>query len=390
MDKRVILIVLDSVGIGELPDAADFGDAGSHTLGNILQKRGALAIPHMTAMGLGNIANSRLPGAQAPSAAFGRAMEVTRAKDTTSGHWEIAGLPMAEPLRTFPEGFPEEFMRRFEARIGRGTLCNRPASGTAILEELGDMHVRTGSPIVYTSADSVFQVAAHEAIIPLEELYRICEIAREMLVGDLLVGRVIARPFTGESGGYTRTGNRKDFSIAPPGVTILDALTEKGYRTGGIGKIEDIFDFRGLTLSNHTKNNADSVEAMLRFMREEQLHFLFVNLVDFDMLYGHRNDVEGYARALERFDEKLPEIISALREGDILVITADHGCDPTTGSTDHSREYIPILAYGAGVRQGVDLGTRKSFADIGATVYQYITGEAFPVGSSFLPALQGR
>lgn len=389
MQKRAILIVMDSVGIGALPDAAAYGDVDSHTLGNIKKVRGMLNIPHMTALGLGNIEDSRLDQAARPTGAYGRAMEQTAAKDTTSGHWEMAGLPMEKPFRTYPNGFPPHIIKAFEQKIGRGTLCNRPVSGTVIINELGDEHVRTGKPIVYTSADSVFQIAAHEKIIPLEDLYHMCEIAREMLQGDDLVGRVIARPFIGEHGNYTRTENRKDYAIAPPGDTILDKLTAHGLTTIGVGKIEDIFHFRGLTKSHHAHNNHESVSDTLRFMKEEAFSFMFVNLVDFDMLYGHRNDVEGYAGALEWFDSQFPALWGAMREEDLMIITADHGCDPTTGSTDHSREYIPILAFGKPFRQNVPLGTRKSFVDIGATVYEYLTGESWPIGQSFLSQLKG-
>lgn len=385
--KRVCLIVMDSVGIGALPDAQDFHDEISHTLGNILKVRGRLDIPNLTALGLGNIEGSRLPMTDKPAAAYGRAAEATHAKDTTSGHWEIAGLPLSVPLQTFPSGFPDEIIQTFETQIGRKVLCNRPASGTAIINEFGDEHMRTGYPIVYTSADSVFQIAAHEAVIPLQEQYHICETARALLTGEYLIGRVIARPFEGTSGHYTRTSNRKDFSIAPPGDTILDALKRRGLITAGIGKIEDIFDNRGLNLSDHTHNNADSVEAMLHMLREEEFSFLFVNLVDFDMLYGHRNDVEGYAAALETFDKQIPSIIKTLRADDLLIITADHGCDPTTPSTDHSREYIPILAVANWIKQGESLGTRSSFADIGATIFEYLTGEKWTTGEPFLHSL---
>jgi len=385
MKKRAILIVLDSVGIGELPDASLYGDAGSHTLGNIYKVRGKLALPNLYGLGLANIENSRLPRPdKPPSGAFGRAAEKTAAKDTTSGHWEMAGLPMAVPFRTYPNGFPQALISEFEKRIGRGTLCNKPASGTVIIQELGDEHVRTGKPIVYTSADSVFQIAAHESVIPLEELYRICEIAREMLVGDNLVGRVIARPFEGVSGAYKRTENRRDFAISPPGDTILDGLTARGLTTVGVGKIEDIFFRRGIGVSNHTHNNPEGIRATIDFIREGTGDFIFANLVDFDMLYGHRNDVEGYASGLEYFDSHLPEILSGMGEGDILLVSADHGCDPTTQSTDHSREYIPIVAAGKHVKPNVDIGTRACFADIGATVFEYLTGERWPVGESFL------
>lgn len=385
MKRRAIVLVLDSVGIGALPDAALFGDVGAHTLGNIYKKRGALQLPNLYRLGLAHIANSALPVAHAqPEGAYGRAAEQTAAKDTTSGHWELAGLPMQTPFRTFPQGFPASFIRAFEARIGRGTLGNIAASGTSIIQTLGDAHVSSGAPIVYTSADSVFQIAAHEGVIPLEALYEMCQTAREMLVGDMLVGRVIARPFIGESGAYTRTGGRKDFATPPPGDTLLDVLQNEGFITAGVGKIEDIFCHRGLTYSDHTRTNNEAIDATLRFLREEAVDFLFVNLVDFDMLYGHRNDVEGYARALMQFDARLPQIEAALQEGDLLLITADHGCDPTFPGTDHTREYIPLLAAGKVVRPGTSIADRESFVDVGATVYEYLTGKAWPIGVSFL------
>ncbi len=382
MKKRAILIVLDSVGIGAQPDAAQFGDQGAHTLGHIFERRNLL-IPNLLAMGLGNIASSMLPRAARPTASYGKAAEITKAKDTTSGHWEMAGVVMEPPFRTYPQGFPPEVIREFEKKTGRGTLGNCVASGTEIIQRLGDEHVATGKLIVYTSADSVFQVAAHEKIVPLEELYHCCEIAREMLVGENLVGRVIARPFLGGKGVYTRTENRRDYAIAPVGKTVLDALTEAGMETVCIGKIEDIFHHRGVSVSDHTKNNRDGIEATLRFIRQGKGDFIFANLVDFDMLYGHRNDVNGYGDALEYFDRRLPEIMEAMGEGDLLLITADHGCDPTWPGTDHTREYIPILAWGRGRKGGANLGVRRSFADIGSTIMEYLTGAPF-VGESFL------
>ena len=382
--KRVILIILDSVGIGAMPDAAAFGDEGAHTLGNIRRVRGRLDLPNMTALGLAHIEDSRLdPIAAAPTGCYGRCAEETCAKDTTCGHWEIAGLPLEQPFQTYPNGFPAKLMEEFEHRIGRGTLANYPASGTVIINELGDEHVKTGKPIVYTSADSVFQIAMHEDVIPLSEQYRICEIARELLVGDYLVGRVIARPFVGANGVYTRTENRRDYAIEPFSDTILDALDRRGLPVVGIGKIEDIFCHRGVTISDHTRNNHDGTAATIRFVESGEGSFIFSNLVDFDMLFGHRNDVEGYAAALEAFDAALPRILSALKAGDVLMISADHGCDPTTASTDHSREYIPLLVTGAPVKQNVSLGTRTSFADIGATIYEYLTGETWNAGKSF-------
>lgn len=385
MKRRATIIVLDSVGIGCLPDAAEFGDEGAHTLGHIFEKRG-LDIPNMLSLGLGNIEGSRLPENSSPKAGYGRAMEVTKAKDTTSGHWEMAGFPMDVPFRTYPNGFPKELLDEFEKKVGRGTIGNEVASGTEIIKRLGDEHVRTGKLIVYTSADSVFQIAAHEEVIPLEELYDICLTAREMLVGEHLVGRVIARPFIGSDGKYTRTENRRDYALAPMKDTILDGLVKKGMDVVGIGKIEDIFAHRGITTVDHTKNNRDGIEAAIRFLREGKGDFIFTNLVDFDMLYGHRNDVEGYGKALEYFDKKLPEILGAMTEQDLLIITADHGCDPVYPGTDHTREYIPVLAMiGNGVP--ADLGTRRSFADLGATVYEYLTGERWICGESFLDIL---
>lgn len=384
MKKRAIIIVLDSAGIGALPDAADFGDAGCNTIGHIWEQR-PMDIPHMRSLGLGHIQGSLVTPAKTPvTGAYGKCAETTHAKDTTCGHWEIAGLLQKTPFQTYPDGFPQRIMDAFEAKIGRGTLGNCVASGTKIIEELGDEHVKTGKVIVYTSADSVFQVAAHEDVVPLEELYRICEIAREMLVGDDLVGRVIARPFTGTSGRYTRTENRRDYAIPPFEDTILDGLHEKGLPVVAIGKIEDIFCHRGIDVVDHTKNNHDGIEATKRFLEQGEGAFIFTNLVDTDMLYGHRRDVEGYAKALEYFDSRLPELTDAMGEGDILFITADHGCDPSFKGTDHTREYIPLMIAGKPVKAGVDLGVRKSFTDIAATVYEYLTGESWRCGDSFL------
>ena len=382
MNRRVVLIVLDSVGIGSLPDAAEFGDEGAHTLGNINSVR-PIYMPNLVKLGIGNIEGSRLPYNPNFHGAFGRLMERTHAKDTTSGHWEMMGFPMSTPFKTYPNGFPREIMDEFEAKIGRGTLGNTVASGTVIINELGDEHVATGKPIIYTSADSVFQIAAHEEVIPLEELYRMCEIAREMLVGDKLVGRVIARPFLGANGDYKRTENRRDFALAPMGDTVMDELVKRGKEVIGIGKIEDIFAHRGISLADHTKNNPSGIEATLKYIREGRGDFIFTNLVDFDMLYGHRNDVDGYASAIEAFDKALPELISAMGENDIMMITADHGCDPCYPGTDHTREYIPLVAVGKHVKP-TSLGTRETFADIGATVLDYLTGEEWSAGSSML------
>ena len=384
MSKRAILIVLDSVGIGELPDAAEFDDVGANTLGHI-QERHPLNIPNMRKLGIGHIQGSPLPRWEGPvEGAYGKCMEVTHAKDTTCGHWEMAGLIQKTAFKTFPNGFPKALMDEFEAKIGRGTLGNEVASGTEIIERLGDEHVATGKPIIYTSADSVFQVAACEEIIPLKELYRICEIAREMLQGEYLVGRVIARPFTKKDGKYVRTENRKDYAIPPFEDTILDGLHAQGLPVVAIGKIEDIFCHRGIDLVDHTKNNETGVAATERFIADGTGSFIFTNLVDFDMLYGHRRDVEGYARALERFDEQLPDILGRMKDEDILFITADHGCDPAHHGTDHTREHIPLLVAGKHVKGGVDLGVRRSFADIAATIYDYLTGTPWHAGESFL------
>ena len=375
--KRAAIIVLDSVGIGELPDAAKYGDEGSNTLVNIKRNYPSLDLKNMCALGLGNIDADRaelLGKVDAPKGAYGRMFEASNGKDTTTGHWEISGIVTENPFPTFTEtGFPKELMDKFEAAIGRKTLGNYSASGTVIINELGDEHVKTGYPIVYTSADSVFQIACHEDVIPVDELYKICETAREILVGDYAVARVIARPFIGKgNGNYTRTERRKDFSLAPTSTTVLDLIKEKGMEVAAIGKIEDIFEHRGMTMTNHTTNNNDGIDKTIEFLKKDFEGLLFTNLVDTDMIYGHRNDVKGYAEALMYFDSKLPEIQAAMKDEDILIITADHGCDPTTPSTDHSREYVPLLVCGKHVKENVNLGTRKTFADVGATVAEYL------------------
>lgn len=380
--RRAIVIVLDSVGAGCLPDAGEFGDEGANTLGNINAER-PISMPNLMKIGIGNIEGIGLPKASGCIGAYGRAMEVTKAKDTTSGHWEMMGYPMQVPFKTYPNGFPAELIAEFERRIGRKILGNKVASGTVIINELGDKHVKTGSPIVYTSADSVFQIAAHEEIVPLNELYKMCEIARGMLVGENLVGRVIARPFLGANGDYKRTENRRDFALAPMGDTVLDELVRNGKDVIAIGKIEDIFAHRGVSTVDHTKNNHDGIESTIKYLKSCEGDFIFTNLVDFDMLYGHRNDVEGYAKAIEYFDSRLTEIIAAMQDDDIMIITADHGCDPCFPGTDHTREYIPILVYGKDVRRA-DIGTRNSFADIGASVLEYLTGEKWCCGKSFI------
>ena len=385
--SRVCVIVLDSVGIGAMPDAHEYGDAGAHTLGNIYKARGKLHIPNLLSLGLGNIEDSRLPKVESPTSLYGRMAEVTKAKDTTSGHWEMMGLVMDPPFRVF-EKFPEPMLYEWLKRCGRkpGFLGNCAASGTGIISTLGEEHMRTGFPIVYTSADSVFQVAAHEDVIPLDELYELCKTAREMLVGELFVGRVIARPFIGSYGKFSRTENRKDYAVPPTGKTVLEALEEEGKTTLGIGKIEDIFCNVGVKNVNHTTNNQSSVLATIdALVHNDEDSLIFTNLIDFDMKYGHRNDVEGYALALEEFDRSLPSVLNALREDDVLMLTADHGCDPTTPSTDHSREYVPLLVK---ANKAANLGTRASFADLGATVYEMLTGKKWHIGESFLKQMR--
>jgi phosphopentomutase len=382
---RIIWIVLDSVGIGAMPDAAAFGDEGSDTLGNIARRR-KLTLPNLRRLGLANIKPlTDLAPVAHPTGAFGKCTLKSPGKDTTTGHWEMAGIILKKPLPLYPNGFPPEVMDAFEARIGRKSLGNKAASGTEIIKELGEEHMRTGKPIVYTSADSVFQIAAHEGVIPLDELYRICTIAREILRGPHEVGRVIARPFEGEPGHFVRTPNRRDFAVPPPEGMLLDKLTEKKVPVYSIGKIADIFLHRGIQRSVKTKNNFDGMQKTIHAMREQPNGLIFVNLVDFDQLFGHRNDVEGYATALEAVDCWLPMI--EVKEKDLIVLTADHGCDPTTPSTDHSREYTPLLVYGPRVRGGVNLGTRASLADIGQTVAENFS-TAIEAGTSFLADIQ--
>ena len=442
MFNRICIVVLDGIGIGAAPDAADYGDEGAHTLGNIFAAQGKLDLPNLYAMGLGHIRDARLwdaagishagNSAPQPTASYGRMAAKTRAKDTTSGHWELAGLIMEPPFATFTS-FPEELLEKWISQAneiglwrydetGRHMewwnesqkdyvsiapqlaqdmpakfpnahefslilpkwLGNYPASGTQIIDELGQVHMQTGAPIVYTSADSVFQVAANEEIIPIQTQYRLCQLARELLTGDYIVGRVIARPFIGGPGGFSRTKNRRDYAVPPTGETLLDALAAKGQNTLGIGKIEDIFCGKGVSRSIYTKSNTDGINATIESLKSGTGETLiFTNLVDFDMLYGHRNNPEGFAKALEYFDSRLPEILAALKPSDLLIITSDHGCDPTTPSTDHSREYVPILVYGDGV-QAVDLGTRSTFADVAATVYEALGHGAWPVGEPFI------
>ncbi|PID56033.1 phosphopentomutase [candidate division KSB3 bacterium] len=382
--SRVIIIVLDSVGIGEMPDAGAYGDAGSHTLGNIAEAMGGLDIPNLQLLGLGNIeALEGVAAARHPQACYGKMAELSAGKDTTTGHWEMMGLVLEEPFPTYPNGFPEELIAEFRRRSGHDILGNTPASGTQIIDELGAEHLATGKLIVYTSADSVFQIAAHEELVPIEELYKICEEARNLLQGKHGVGRVIARPFIGQPGHFTRTSRRKDFSRVPHLPTVLDHAKAAGLPVNFVGKIDNIFANRGLTGGNHTTNDMAGVDATIDYMGSQERGILLTNLCDFDMLYGHRNNVEGYARNLRDFDARLPEILDAVRDSDMLAITADHGCDPTFPGTDHTREYVPLLVYGSSLKAGVDLGLRQSFADLAATTADMLELPAPRWGKSF-------
>ena len=384
MPRRVIVIVLDSAGIGAMPDAADYGDLGSNTLGNIARLRGGLHLPHLQKLGLGNInAITGVLVSPNPEGCFGKMAEQSIGKDTTTGHWEMAGVILKRALPTFPQGFPQHFIKRYELAIGRKVIGNIVASGTEIIQRFGEENMRTGNPIVYTSADSVFQVAAHEAVIPLSELMKICQIARDMLIDELQVGRVIARPFLGSAGQFYRTSNRHDFAMDPPHKILMEYIQARGLKVCAVGKIHDIYAGRGITDFETTKGNMEGVTKTLGYMAKVDAGLIMANLVDFDMLYGHRNDVEGYALALEAFDERLPEIYAALRSEDILIITADHGCDPTHAGTDHTREYVPLLVYGATLKKGVNLGVRTTFADLGATVAEYLGTEPIAHGKSF-------
>ncbi len=382
MKKRVFLIVLDSLGIGEMPDAEKWGDAGSNTLDAICTLP-QFSCPNLESLGLFNIEGVD-GGVSAPRASFARMREASEGKDTTIGHWEIAGVVSTEPLPTYPNGFPDDIIAQFSRLTGRGVLCNKPYSGTDVIRDYGEAHKKSGDLIVYTSGDSVFQIAAHTDVVPVKELYRYCEIARKMLVGKHGVGRVIARPFAGEHPFY-RTPERHDFSLEPPKVTMADVLQEKGYDTLSVGKIYDIFAGRGFAQSYRISGNDEGMERTIELASHDFEGLCFVNLVDFDSAYGHRNDPVGYANAMTAFDRHLGELLPKLRQDDLLIITADHGCDPSTPSTDHSREYTPMLIVGDRVRQGVDLGTRPSFADIGATVLDYFGIDSSRIaGSSFL------
>lgn len=392
MEKRVFLIVLDSFGIGQAPDAAAFGDEGADTLAAV-GKSAKLSLPNLTNLGLYNIqgAHGGRPH-PAPVGCFARLQEVSNGKDTTIGHWEIAGLESPRPLPTYPEGFPPEIIREFEEKTGRKVLCNKPYSGTDVIRDYGEEHLRTGALIVYTSADSVFQVAAHEQVVPLRELYRYCEIAREMLTGAHGVGRVIARPFVGSNAGdFKRTPNRHDFSIQPPQDTMLDWIGKQGLDVIGVGKIYDIFAGKGVQEAIRTTGNADGMRVTSELAERDFHGLAFVNLVDFDMVYGHRRDVDGYAAALTEFDQWLAGFLPAMREDDLLLITADHGCDPSfVKTTDHTREYVPLLAYGKGLRAGVDLGTRHSFACVAQTVCAYLGVPCRLAGNSLLEEIKAQ
>lgn len=385
-NRRAVMLVLDGVGCGEAPDAAAYGDVGSHTIGNVARAVGGLALPNMARLGLGHVAD--IPGVVAvphPIGGWGTLTPRSAGKDSTTGHWELAGVQLATPFPTYPQGFPASVIQAFAQATGRPVLANCVASGTAVIAEYAEQARATGAWIVYTSADSVFQVAAHEAWIPLHELYRACEIARELLVAPHNVSRVIARPFVGSSGAWQRTANRRDYSLQPPGVTLLDALAAAGIPRSGVGKVDDLFAGRAIT-ARHTTDNADGITAVLEWLNSAPRGFCFANLVDFDQLFGHRNDVRGFQGALEAFDRALPSLLAALQEDDLLFITADHGNDPTTPSTDHARERVPLLVAGARVRGG-GVGVRDTFADVGATVADWFGLSWRGGGASFLPAL---
>jgi phosphopentomutase len=384
LPDRVFLTVLDSVGVGELPDAGAYGDRGSDTLGNI-SRRVALKLPTLRSLGLPRVASvAGMPPIDAPLGAYGRMAERSAGKDSVTGHWEIAGVILDRAFPTFPNGFPPDVIAEFERRIGRGTLANKAASGTAIIDEFGAEHVRTGRPIVYTSADSVFQIAAHEEVIAVPELYRICEMAYELVGKGMNVGRVIARPFVGTPGAFTRTANRRDYALPPTGTTLLDALTAAGTSVHAIGKIQDLFAGRGITSAVHTTSDEEGVDEIENAIATAGPGLVFTNLVDFDTQYGHRNDPAGYAANLERFDGRLARLLPRLGDRDLLIVTADHGNDPTTPSTDHAREYVPVFLVGKRIRPGVDVGTRSTFADLGQTIAEIFGVGPLANGASFL------
>jgi phosphopentomutase len=387
--SKLVLIIIDSVGVGEMPDASNFGDEGADTFGHIYR-----AYPDMKIDNLKNLGINRINGLSYIDytgdvvGQYGKMMEVSNGKDTTTGHWEIAGLRIDTPFKTYPKGFPDKIIEAFEKQIGRKSLCNRPASGTEIIEELGEEHMETGYPIVYTSGDSVFQIAAHIDIVPLDELYKMCEIARELLRGEEQVARIIARPFIGEKGSFERTSDRRDYSLDPFGNTILDNLKNAKYDVIAVGKIVDIFNNQGITEAVHIKNNMDGVDQTIRYMKENPNGLIFTNLVDFDAKYGHRRNVEGYKNAIEDFDARIPEVLNHLNTDDILLITADHGNDPSFKGTDHTREMVPLLAYSPGSAPA-DFGIRKTFADVAATIADYFSVENPGEGMSFLKIIKG-
>jgi phosphopentomutase len=384
--KRVAVIVLDGVGAGELPDATNYGDVGSNSLGNTARVVGGLNLPNMGAIGLGNITPIQgVPPRKDTLGAYGKCTEISNGKDSVTGHWELMGVEVKKPFPTYPNGFPPEVLAEFKRLTGYDVLGNKPASGTEIIKELGEEHVRTGKPIVYTSADSVFQIAAHEDVIPIPELYNLCDISRKMLTGDHAVGRVIARPFIGDSAEtFTRTKRRHDYPLLAPIDTMLDTLIKAGHKVYATGKIDDLFGGRGITKTHHSVFNMESIQAMVDFMDEDFTGMLFANLVEFDMTYGHRNDAKGYAQKLEEFDAFVPTIRTKMQPTDIAMVVADHGVDPTTVSTDHSREYIPLLVFGQQVKNNVDLGIRGSFADVAATIAEALAVTPPTIGKSFL------
>lgn len=383
--SKVILIVIDSMGIGALPDAANYGDAGADTFGHILENKKDMKTPNLIKMGIANIDGVSWKGAAVkdPVGAFGKMAEISKGKDTITGHWEIAGIYTDTPFKTYPDGFPESFIKAFENAIGTEVLGNYPASGTEIIEQLGPEHEATGKPIVYTSADSVFQIAANTDVIPLEKLYEICEEARRLLVGDVACGRVIARPYVIENGKRTRTSDRRDYAVSPPEDTVLDKVKAAGKTVYAVGKISDIFNGKGVTQAVHTDSNMDGVDKTIQALGMDFDGFVFTNLVDFDSKYGHRRDPQGYGQCIEEFDARLPEIMGAMGEDDVLMICADHGNDPVHSGFDHTREYVPLLVYGKKVKAGANLGIRKTFADVGATVADILGAEAPSIGESF-------
>ncbi len=387
---RIVLIVLDSVGIGELPDAAKFGDSGAHTLGHIAERVQGFALPNMARLGLGNIESLQgIAPADEPAGYYGKMAEVSVGKDTMTGHWELMGLKVTIPFNTFPNGFPQELIEAFEEQTGRKVIGNKAASGTAIIEELGEQQMKDGSWIVYTSADSVFQLAAHEEVIPLEELYRACEIARRLTLDDrYAVGRVIARPYVGSPGAFKRTANRHDYAVKPPAPTVMNALQDGGYDVIAVGKINDIYTGEGITKAMSTKDNDDGINRTIEMMDKTFNGLLFTNLVDFDSLYGHRRDPQGYGEALMAFDQRLPEIMDRIREDDLLIITADHGNDPVHSGTDHTREYVPLLVWSPGLRGNGSLGVRETFSDVGATIADNFRVKIPDNGTSFLQLLK--